>query len=67
VFATHEEAANQSCFGDRLNHFCSLLESNRREASELLEAGRFKFEENSSMVVFFLAREPRRGNTSAGL
>jgi hypothetical protein len=66
VFATPEEAANKSYFGDRLDHYCSLLESNRREASELLEAGHFKSKESSSMVIFFLAREPR-GNTSARL
>jgi hypothetical protein len=33
VFVTPEEAANESFFGDRLDHFCSLFESNRREAS----------------------------------
>jgi hypothetical protein len=59
VFATPKEAANDSYFGDRLDHFCSLLESNRREASELLEAGRFKFKENSSMVIFFLRVNPK--------
>jgi hypothetical protein len=32
VFATPEEAANETFFGDRLDHFCSLFESNRREA-----------------------------------
>jgi hypothetical protein len=58
VFATPEEAANESYFGDRLDHFCSLLESNRREASELLEAGRFTFKENSSLVIFFLRVDP---------
>jgi hypothetical protein len=41
VFATPEEAANEAYFGDRLDHFGSLLESNRREASVLLEAGHF--------------------------
>ncbi len=58
VFATPEEAANEAYFGDRLDHFCSLLESNRREASELLEGGRFTFKENSSMVIFFLRVNP---------
>ena len=54
MIATLEEAAKEAFFGDRLDHFCSLFESNRREASELLEAGRFTFNENSSMVIFFL-------------
>jgi hypothetical protein len=54
VFATPEEAANESYFGDRLDHFCFLLESNRREASELLEACCFTFKENSSMFIFSL-------------
>jgi hypothetical protein len=58
VFATPVEAANKSYFGDRLDHFCSLLESNRREASELLVAGRFTFKENSSMVISFLRMNP---------
>ncbi len=58
VFATPEEAANQSYFDDRLDHFCFLLESNRREASELLEAGRVNLKENSSMVIFFLRVNP---------
>ena len=58
VSATHEDAANESYFGDRLDHFCSLLKSNRREASELLKAGRFTFKEKSLMVIFFLRVNP---------
>ena len=30
VFATPEEASNESFFDDQLDHFCSLFESNRR-------------------------------------
>ncbi len=45
-------------FGDRLDNFCSLFESNRWEASELLEADRFTFNENSSMAIFFLRVSP---------
>jgi hypothetical protein len=58
VFPTPEEAANKSYFGDRLDHFCSLLGSNRQEAAELLQAGRFTFKENSSLVIFFLRVDP---------
>jgi len=58
VFATPEEAANKTCLGDLLDHFCSLFESNRREASKLLKAGRFTFNANSSMVIFFLRVHP---------
>jgi hypothetical protein len=58
VFPTPEEAAKSSFFGDRLDHFCSLFESNRREASELLQAGRFQFNANSSLVKFFLRVNP---------
>ena len=54
VFATPDEAAHESCFGDRLDHFCSLFESNRRQASKLPKAGLFTFNANSSMVIFFL-------------
>jgi len=35
-------------------HFWYLLESNGREALELLEADLFTFKENSSMVIFIL-------------
>ena len=58
VFATPGEAGNESFFGDRLDHNCSLFESNRREASELLEAGRFTFNADSSMVIFYLRVQP---------
>jgi len=54
VFVTPEEASNKSFLGDRLDHFRSLFESNRREALELLEAGRFTFNAKSSMVISFL-------------
>jgi hypothetical protein len=54
VFATPEEATYESFWGDRLDYFCSLFESNRREASELLKAGRFTFNANSSLIIFFL-------------
>ena len=58
VFATPEEAVDEAYFGNRLDDFCSLLKSSRREASELLEAGRFTFRENSSMVLFLLRVSP---------
>jgi hypothetical protein len=58
VFATPEEAANESFFCDRLYHFCSLFESNRHEASKLPKADRFTFNANSSMVIFFLRVHP---------
>jgi len=63
VFPTAEEAAKEPFFGDRLGRFCSLFKSNRREASQLLKAGRFMFNAESLMVVFFLARGSR-GDTS---
>ena len=36
----------------------SLFESNRREASDLLEMGRFTCNEHASMVLFFLRVNP---------
>jgi hypothetical protein len=65
VFATPKEAANESFFGDRLDHFCSFFERNRREDSDLTKAGGFTFNVDSSMVIIFFAREPR-GNIYAG-
>ena len=58
VFPSAEEAVNETFFGDRLDRFCSLFESSRQGAHELLKAGRFPFNEDSSMVTFFLARGP---------
>ena len=54
VFVTPDETANKSFLGDRLDHFCSLFESNGQGALELLETGRFTFNANSLMLVFFL-------------
>jgi hypothetical protein len=58
VLATLEEAADEAFFGDRLDLFCSLFESNRRKALELLKASRFTFNTNSSMFIFFLRVHP---------
>jgi hypothetical protein len=52
VFPSADETVDKLFFGDRLNRFCSLFESNRREV------GRFIFNDDFSMVRFFLAREP---------
>ena len=54
VFPSADEAADGSFFGDRLDRFCFLFETNRPEACERLKAGRFPFNDDSSMVVFFL-------------
>ena len=45
-------------FWRSIGSFSPLFESNRREASELLEAGRFTFNRNSSIVIFFLRVNP---------
>ena len=54
VFPSAAEAIKKMCFGDRLEQFCSLFYTNREEASELLKAGRFTFNEDSSEVIFYL-------------
>ena len=54
VFPSADEAVDESFFGDRLDRFCFLFETNRPEACERLKAGRFPFNDDSSMVVFFL-------------
>ena len=58
AFPTANEAAKESSFGDRLDYFCSLFESNRHEASKLLKAGCYTFNTESSMVVFFMRVDP---------
>jgi hypothetical protein len=62
VFPTVEEAVNETFFGDRLDRFCSLFESSRQAAYELLKVGRFPFNEDSSMVTIFLRVDPPEDN-----
>lgn len=65
VFPSAEEAVNETFFGDRLDRFCSLFESSRQGAHELLKAGRFPFNGDSSMVTFFLRVDPPEDNNVA--
>ncbi len=58
VFPSAKEAVNETFFGDRLDQFFSLFESSRQAAYELLKAGRFPFNEDSSMITFFLRVDP---------